>query len=198
MNIPCFSLIHGFRAMNMNHAKPQSNFFAFGLRLPAALMEIDSGITTQKSGFVKNRFAWLLLLCCSLMFGLSRASAQFSPIPLSGGTPVKMVADFQRPFIYVIQSPASGATNGTIYLNFPANTYEIFAYDVPAWSYALGAQPGVGGVFKVGQTYRQIDLNAAPYDFGAAHKGHSAQFRSDNMSRAVFWNTLIDQMGLTP
>lgn len=89
-------------------------------------------------------------------------------------------------------------TNGTIYLNFPANTYEIFAYDVPAWSYALGAQPGVGGVFKVGQTYRQIDLNAAPYGFGAAHKGHSAQFRSDNMSRAVFWNTLIDQMGLTP
>jgi hypothetical protein len=74
--------------------------------------------------------------------------------------------------------------------------YEIFAYGDPAWSYALGAQPNVGGVFKSGATYNQVDLGAAPYNFGSAHKGHSAQFRSDNMRRAVFWNALLIQMGL--
>jgi hypothetical protein len=87
-------------------------------------------------------------------------------------------------------------TNDIRYLTFPTNTYEIFAYGDPAWSYALGAQPNVGGVFKSGATYNQVDLGAAPYNFGSAHKGHSAQFRSDNMRRAVFWNALLIQMGL--
>jgi hypothetical protein len=85
-----------------------------------------------------------------------------------------------------------GLTN-VVYLNFPTNTYEIFAYGNPSWSYALGAQADVGGTFKT-LTYQQVDLFAGPYSFGSAHKGHSAEFRSDNMSRAVFWNTLLKKM----
>jgi hypothetical protein len=49
-----------------------------------------------------------------LWFYSSTALAQFNPIQLSGGPVVKMVADFQRPYIYAIASPASGATNGTL------------------------------------------------------------------------------------
>ena len=89
-------------------------------------------------------------------------------------------------------------TNDIRYLTFPTNTYEIFAYGDPAWSYALGAQANVGGAFKSGATYNQVDLGAAPYNFGSAHKGHSAQFRSDNMNRAVFWHTTLDKMRLLP
>lgn len=88
-------------------------------------------------------------------------------------------------------------------LSFPANTYEIFAYADPSWSYALGAQASVGGVFKKGSLYQEVDLPSvwpvdthphstnSPY---SEHVWHSAQFRSDNMSRAVFWNTLMKRM----
>ena len=90
-------------------------------------------------------------------------------------------------------------------LSFPTNTYEIVAYADPSWSYALGAQANVGGVFKPGPAYKQINLPSAwpidthpqidnqPY---SAHVWHSAQFRSDNMSRADFWSALLNQMGL--
>lgn len=85
--------------------------------------------------------------------------------------------------------------NDIRYLTFPNNTYEIFAYGDPAWSFALGAQTDVGGAFLTSQ---QVNLDDDPYNFGPAHKGHSAQFRSDNMSRAVFWHTLLDKMRLLP
>ena len=83
-------------------------------------------------------------------------------------------------------------------LYFPNDTYEIFAYADPAWSYALGAQADVGGAFKLGQTYQQIELDIAPYNFDRTHKYHSGQFRSDNQSRAIFWNTLLKQIKLFP
>jgi hypothetical protein len=86
-------------------------------------------------------------------------------------------------------------TNSTTYLSFPGNTYEIFAYGDPAWSYALGAQANVGGAFT---TTKQVELNNAPYNFAATHKYHSGQFRSDNMSRAIFWNTVMGTMRLSP
>lgn len=89
-------------------------------------------------------------------------------------------------------------TNDIRYLAFPNNTYEIFAYGDPSWSFALGAQANVGGTFKPALAYNQVNLDAPPYSFGPAHKGHSAQFRSDNMSRTVFWHTLLDKMGLLP
>lgn len=86
-------------------------------------------------------------------------------------------------------------TNSASILSFPANTYEIFAYGDPAWSFALGAQPNVAAAFFTSQ---QIDLDAIPYSFGPDHKGHSAQFRSDNMNRAVFWIALFNRMRLSP
>ena len=89
-------------------------------------------------------------------------------------------------------------TNSTTYLSFPGDTYEIFAYGDPAWSYALGGQPSVGGAFKVGLTYQQVELDITPYNFDATHKYHSGQFRSDNMSRAIFWNTVLNKMNLLP
>ena len=67
-----------------------------------------------------------------------------------------------------------------------ADRYTIFAYADPSWSYALGAQANVSGVFSSGQ----LDLDAT-YSFGSLHKGHSAEFNSDNMSRALFWNKLL-------
>jgi hypothetical protein len=42
------------------------------------------------------------------------ALGQFAPIPLFGGTVVKMVADFQRPYIYAIEAPTSGMNNGIL------------------------------------------------------------------------------------
>ena len=111
--IPSF-LTHGSREQKVDQMKLQSHYLFLGLTSVAALIETNTATTTQKTGFLQKRFAWLLLLCCSGLLYQSTASAQFNPIPLSGGTPVKMVADFQRPFIYVIQSPTSGATNGTL------------------------------------------------------------------------------------
>jgi hypothetical protein len=78
-------------------------------------------------------------------------------------------------------------------LVFPTDTYEIFSFCDEARCYALGAQPNVGGPF---QTANQVDLSAAPFNFGAAHKGHSAQFRSTNMERAAFWNRFLIRAGL--
>jgi hypothetical protein len=88
--------------------------------------------------------------------------------------------------------------NGSITtdLNFPDDTYEIFAYCDEARCYALGAQGNVGGPFKVGSTFQQVELDDPPYNFGTAHKFHSGEFRSDNMQRASFWNQVLLQMQL--
>jgi hypothetical protein len=80
-------------------------------------------------------------------------------------------------------------------LYFPGDTYEIFAYCDAAPCFALGAQANVGGAFLSLGEPNQLDLDTT-FNFGSLHKGHSAEFNSDNMSRAVFWNTLLDQMGL--
>jgi hypothetical protein len=84
----------------------------------------------------------------------------------------------------------------TTYLNFPQDTYEIFAYCDEARCFALGAQKDVGGVFKPGVAYQQVELNAAPYGFLDKHKYHSGEFRSDNAQRWQFWNQVLNQMGL--
>jgi len=81
-------------------------------------------------------------------------------------------------------------------LNFPANTYEIFAYCDEARCYAIGAQVNVSGVFKKGAVYQQVDLGQSPFNFVDTHKYHSGQFRSDNMSRTAFWNMVLTKMQL--
>ena len=83
-------------------------------------------------------------------------------------------------------------------LSFPANTYEIFAYGDEPRCYALGAQVDVGGRFS---TAKQVDLQTTwpldTYSKGGykEHLWHSAQFRSDNPSRSVFWKTVLGQNG---
>jgi len=72
------------------------------------------GTRAEESIWQHRKLPGLLMLMAVFGFWVPRAEAQFAPIPLSGGTPVKMVADFQRPFVYVIQSPSSGATNGNL------------------------------------------------------------------------------------
>jgi hypothetical protein len=78
-------------------------------------------------------------------------------------------------------------------LSFPADRYRIFAHADPSWSYALGAQVGVGGVFS---TSRQVELDLSPYNFDIEHKYHSGQFRSDSSQRWLFWNQVLTQMNL--
>jgi hypothetical protein len=82
-------------------------------------------------------------------------------------------------------------------LNFPTNTYQIFSYADPSWSYALGAQLNVGEVFKVGTAYNEIELDATPYSFGDQHIYHSLEFRSDPPQLWQFWNQVLLSMKLT-
>jgi len=54
----------------------------------------------------------------------------------------------------------------------------------------------VGGAFKTGVTYNQVELNITPYGFAGNHVDHSGEFRSDNPHRAPFWNAVLVQMKL--
>jgi hypothetical protein len=81
-------------------------------------------------------------------------------------------------------------------LFFPTNTYEIFSYADEARSYALGAQPHTGGVFKKGFVFQEVELDSSPFNFGSSHKYHSGEFRSDTPQRWQFWNQVLLQMGL--
>jgi hypothetical protein len=80
-------------------------------------------------------------------------------------------------------------------LHFPQNPYLIFAYCDEARCYALGAQADVGGAFLSSGGFNQLDLGAT-YSFGNLHKGHSAEFNSDNMNRWPFWDTSLRRMQL--
>jgi hypothetical protein len=85
---------------------------------------------------------------------------------------------------------------GSYMLTLPSDTYQIFAYCDEARCYALGAQANVAGSFKVGAIYQQVDLSQPPYSFSNLHKDHSAEFNSDNMNRALFWNQVLGQTKL--
>ncbi len=101
---------------------------------------------------------------------------------------------------YYYHPPGDSPPNGQYWrlltpLNFPGDSYEIFSFCTEARCFALGAQNNVGGVFN---TASEVDLLGSPYLFGAAHKGHSGQFRSTNMKRAAFWNVFLNKMELLP
>ena len=77
-----------------------------------------SGLRQLKSGFILS----LVFVC---VFWHPMVKAQFMPIPLSGGAVVKMTADYQRPYIYAVQAPASGATNGNLlFINTTNNSID--------------------------------------------------------------------------
>ena len=79
------------------------------------------------------------------------------------------------------------------YFTFPSDTYELFANLIQSRSYALGEEYNVGGSFS---TARQVQLDAAPYNFGTEHIYHSAEFRSDSPQIWPFWNQVLVQMRL--
>lgn len=83
-------------------------------------------------------------------------------------------------------------------LYFPQDTYEILSFITEARCEAVGAQANVGGPFKPAASYEQLDLDASPYAFGSAHKGHSGQFRSNVIKRWQFWRTVIQRLDLAP
>jgi hypothetical protein len=98
---------------------------------------------------------------------------------------------------YSYQSPNLFYKNfGFTELFFPTNTYELFNCLIQTHSYAIGMQPNVGGTFKTGITYHQLELDVPPYNFGTQHIYHSGEFRSDNPQRWQFWDEVLFQMGL--
>jgi hypothetical protein len=102
---------------------------------------------------------------------------------------------------YTYQGIFPAFKRGNTELSFPTgppfaldwrDTYEIFSFADEARCYALGASADVRGVFDV-----QAEVLLDPdFAFGSAHKGHSAEFRSTNMKRAPFWDTLLRRFDL--
>ncbi len=74
---------------------------------------------------------------------------------------------------------------GVTRLDFPADTYEIFAHMAESRSEALGAE----GLTR-GQVGSEVDLNLPPYSYGALKHEHSAQFSSILMRRRSYWQQL--------
>jgi hypothetical protein len=81
-------------------------------------------------------------------------------------------------------------------LNFPNDRFEIFAYAAESRGYATGQQGATGGMFN---TSKSVNLNDPMFQFGSAHKGHSAQFRSTIQKRWTYWGkALYDMTTQTP
>jgi hypothetical protein len=98
---------------------------------------------------------------------------------------------------YSFSAPDSYYENfGFAQIYFPEDTYEIFSQIIQGRCNELGAQIDVGGPFKKGAVYQEIELDDSPYNFGGDHIFHSAEFRSDNAQRWQFWNQVLVQMGL--
>jgi hypothetical protein len=81
-------------------------------------------------------------------------------------------------------------------LVLPAFTYSVYSYCDPASCWALGAQSSVNGAFKGSQINLQTIFPPDPSTTDpnkeySTHVWHSAEFRSDNPSRAEFWNSVL-------
>ncbi len=74
-------------------------------------------------------------------------------------------------------------------LNFPTNTYQIFAMCAQSYSLALGVQMNVGG--DSFDPDLQVDLSSPPYNFGRAHIQHDTQFVYHNMTNSPYWLKLL-------
>lgn len=77
-------------------------------------------------------------------------------------------------------------------LNFPGDRFEIFSYAAESRAFATGADGTTAGKFNVADS---VDLDAE-FDFGEAHKGHSAQFRSFIQKRWTYWEQALDDMAI--
>jgi len=76
-------------------------------------------------------------------------------------------------------------------LDFPDDRFEVFSYAAESRGYATGQQGATGGKFD---TSKAVNLNSVDYQFGSAHKGHSAQFRSTIQKRWTYWTQALDDM----
>jgi hypothetical protein len=76
-------------------------------------------------------------------------------------------------------------------LLFPFNRFRVFSFAAESRGYATGQMGDTGGRFDINQS---IDLNGPSFQFGAAHKGHSAQFRSTIQKRWEYWSKALDDM----
>ena len=74
-------------------------------------------------------------------------------------------------------------------LSFPTDRFEIFSYAAESHSFATGQQGATGGMFGAA-----LNLNSPSFNFGGAHKGHSAQFRSNIQTRWSYWTRVLDDM----
>ena len=82
-------------------------------------------------------------------------------------------------------------------LQFPQNTYDIYAHMAEARSRALGAAER-GGYSVQGQIGFKINLNGVPFSYSANDYEHSAQFRSTILQRRTYWSQLLNSFGITP
>jgi hypothetical protein len=79
-------------------------------------------------------------------------------------------------------------------LIFPNNRFDIFAFAAGSRSFSTGQQGNTAGMFILSQSK---NLNAAPFSFGSAHKGHSKQFRSSIQRLWPYWDRVIKDMNIT-
>ena len=80
-------------------------------------------------------------------------------------------------------------------LNFPGDRFEVFSYAAESRAFATGAQSSTGGKFNIAES---VNLNDATFNFGSAHKGHSAQFRSFIQKRWTYWTKVLEDMSIAP
>jgi hypothetical protein len=83
----------------------------------------------------------------------------------------------------------------TYYLGFPTNTYEIFSFCDPSWSYALGAEAGVTTLDSITDLQSVWLPDPLSHHDYSSHFWHSAEFRSDYPSQVNFWRTVLGQKG---
>ena len=86
-------------------------------------------------------------------------------------------------------------TNQFQNLNFPTNTYSIFAYCDQSRSYALGAEAGVQTLTRTLDLQTVWPVDTHPQGSYKEHVWHSAEFRSDAASRWGFWKTVLGNQG---
>jgi uncharacterized membrane protein len=84
---------------------------------------------------------------------------------------------------------------GNIWLTFPADRYELFAWAVESGSYALGAQY-VNGVVLASDGVN-VDLKGPPFHYGDDPKFHSGQFRDSNAQRGQYWKQILRDCNLS-
>jgi len=84
---------------------------------------------------------------------------------------------------------------GSIWLTFPADRYELFAWAVESGSYALGAQY-VNGVVLASDGVN-VDLKGPPFQYNDDPKFHSGQFRDSNAQRGQYWKQIVRDCNLS-